>query len=1025
MMIAGSLKTGVIFLILVLTFQSASAQYFGRNKPRYKKIDFKVFETPHFEVYHYLNNDSLVDYLAKSSESWYFMHQRVLKDTIRMLNPIIFYANHADFQQTNTISSSVSVGTGGVTEALKNRVIMPVTESNYQTDHVLGHEMVHAFQYNMIINSEDSSLSLNNIRNIPLWMVEGLAEYMSIGSQDAHTAMWMRDALQNDDLPTIKDLTTTNEYFPYRYGHAFWSFLTGVFGDTIVRPMYLNVARYGYDEGIKRTAGVSHKVLSERWHNSIKNYYQPYRNAHSSPLIGRAVISEENAGRMNISPAISPNGQYVIFLSEKDIFTIDLYLANAKSGEIIRKVSSSAQNAHIDAFAFLESSGAWSPDSRRFAYVVFSRGRNKIAISDVAEGEITEEIEVPGVPAINNLTWSPDGNTLAFTGLVNGQSDIYTYNLRTKNVRQLTDDHFSDLQPHYLPDNETIVFSSDRFSSFPDREGYKYGSYRIAFVNTQTKDIDVLNVFPGADNLNPVMSPDRTSVIFLSNKDGFRNMYRYELNTGSVFQMTNYFSGISGITPFAPAISIARNQDLMAYVYYDKGKYTIFSAPLGNFLNRKVDPYEVDFGAAILPPANPYKLSIVEANLSNRFFIRDTLDVTRIPKNYKPKFKLDYIGSTGIGVTTSRFGTGMAGGVNTIFSDILGDNQLYAGASLNGEIYDFGGQVAYINRKSRVQWGFAASHIPYRYGYYSFNKDTIPDQLDVSPNDSIPVDDLTIHIRRIFEDQLVGFFFVPFSTTRRIEFETSIAWYSNRYDRIHNYYFDGFRYPVNDRENNLPAPDGYHLERLMAAYVGDNSFFGTTAPLKGSRFRIQGEQYFGKLNLFTTLIDYRKYFFLNPFSIAFRGYHYARYGDEAANDLLPPIFLGAPGLIRGYPTNEFFFGDPEGLSINNLLGNRVLLGNLELRIPFTGPPQLAIIKSGFLFSDLNVFVDAGYAWELPEQVVITETMDTSYETKPIYSAGVSLRVNLFGALIIEPYYAVPFSREDRSPVFGLQFLPGW
>lgn len=215
-MVGGKLKTGIIFLALIFAVQTASAQYFGRNKPRYKRIDFNVFETPHFEFYHYLNNEELVDHLAESSESWYYMHQSVLKDTIRMLNPIIFYANHADFQQTNVISSSVSVGTGGVTEALKNRVIMPVTESNYQTDHVLGHELVHAFQYNMIINSEDS-LSLNNIRNIPLWMVEGLAEYMSIGSEDAHTAMWMRDALQNDDLPTIKDLTTTNKYFPYRY----------------------------------------------------------------------------------------------------------------------------------------------------------------------------------------------------------------------------------------------------------------------------------------------------------------------------------------------------------------------------------------------------------------------------------------------------------------------------------------------------------------------------------------------------------------------------------------------------------------------------------------------------------------------------------------------------------------------------------------------------------------------------------------------------------------------------------------
>lgn len=1018
--------------ILFFLYQSAHAQYFGRNKPKYKRIDFEVFETPHFEIYHYFDNDPFTDYLAQRSEAWYHMHQQVLRDTIKDLNPIIFYKNHADFQQTNTIQSSVSVGTGGVTEALKNRVVMPVTESNYQTDHVLGHELVHAFQYNMIIKSNDS-LSLNNIRNIPLWMVEGLAEYMSIGSQDAHTAMWMRDALQNDDLPTIKDLTTTNKYFPYRYGQAFWSYVTGVWGDTIIRPLYLNVAKFGYEHGIRLTIGLTTKQLSERWQNTIRDYYSQFRSANSGPMIGRQVISPTNAGRMNISPAISPNGQYIIFLSEKDIFTIDLFLADAQSGEIIRKVSSSSANSHIDAFAFLESSGAWSSDSRQFAFVVFSKGRNVITISDVAEGKIVEEIKVPGVPAINNLTWSPDGNTLAFTGLVNGQSDIYTYNLSTKKVTQLTNDHYSDLQPNYLPDNRTIVFSSDRFVNPTFHEKYEYGGYNISFVDTETREITVLDVFQGADNLNPVVSPDLSSVIFLSNRDGFRNMYRYDLNSGRVYQMTNYFSGISGITVFAPAITIARDKDLMAYVHFNNNKYTIFSAPLSNFLNREVDPDNIDFRAAILPPYNPNKLSIVERNLKNREFITDTLTIKKVEKEYRPKFKLDYIGSTGVGVTTNRFGTGMAGGVNSIFSDILGDNQLYVSASLNGEIYDFGGQVAYLNRKQQLQWGAALSHMPYRYGFYSLerNAKTVLDDFDLdgdqSSTDSISLDRLSLNIQRIFQDQITGFVFLPLSITKRLEFEASAAWYSNRYDRINNYMYKGLRYPINERENNLPTPSGYHLEKVMAAYVGDNSFFGMTAPLTGGRYRIQAEQYFGKLNLFSGLVDYRKYFFMKPIGLAFRGFFFGRFESDIENSLLPPIFLGAPGLVRGYPTNEFYYGTTQDLSINNLIGNKILLGSFEIRVPFSGPRELALIRSGFFFTDLNLFFDAGYAWEEFEftNEEVNGNMATNYERKGIYSTGISARVNLFGAMIIEPYYAVPLSREDKSPVFGIQFLPGW
>ncbi|MDV7401671.1 hypothetical protein RZS08_60185, partial [Arthrospira platensis SPKY1] len=60
---------------------------------------------------------------------------------------------------------------------------------------------MHAFQYQMILGGD--STSMESLGNLPLWMVEGLAEYMSIGRTDAHTAMWMRDAVLHDDIPTL------------------------------------------------------------------------------------------------------------------------------------------------------------------------------------------------------------------------------------------------------------------------------------------------------------------------------------------------------------------------------------------------------------------------------------------------------------------------------------------------------------------------------------------------------------------------------------------------------------------------------------------------------------------------------------------------------------------------------------------------------------------------------------------------------------------------------------------------------
>src|SRR4051812_45629574 len=143
-----------LFGSLLLSF-NASALYFGQNKVRYKKLKFQVYKTPHFEIYYYLKNDSLVKRMAQESELWYTLHQQVFRDTFKVANPIILYANHPDFQQTTAIEGDIDVGTGGVTEGLKNRVVMPIMENNHVTRHVLGHELVHAFQYHVLLGKGD------------------------------------------------------------------------------------------------------------------------------------------------------------------------------------------------------------------------------------------------------------------------------------------------------------------------------------------------------------------------------------------------------------------------------------------------------------------------------------------------------------------------------------------------------------------------------------------------------------------------------------------------------------------------------------------------------------------------------------------------------------------------------------------------------------------------------------------------------------------------------------------------------
>jgi hypothetical protein len=171
-----------LLLGFLLPATQVDAQLFGQNKPRYRSFDFNVLETPHFSIHYYTKNKEVLQRMADWSEEWYTLHNRILKDSFDLKNPMIFYNDHAEFQQTNAVFGSIGVGTGGVTEGFKNRVIMPFTMINQQTQQVLGHELVHAFQFHTILSGD--STNLESLANLPLWMVEGMAEYLSLGRVD-------------------------------------------------------------------------------------------------------------------------------------------------------------------------------------------------------------------------------------------------------------------------------------------------------------------------------------------------------------------------------------------------------------------------------------------------------------------------------------------------------------------------------------------------------------------------------------------------------------------------------------------------------------------------------------------------------------------------------------------------------------------------------------------------------------------------------------------------------------------------
>lgn len=1009
----------------------ASAQYFGRNKVQYETFDFKILQTPHFDIHFYPEEGSAVEDAVRMSERWYERLARMFQHEFEERKPIILYADHADFQQTNTLRGTLSEGTGGVTESLKNRVIMPLTGSYADTDHVLGHELVHAFQYN--VAEGRSGAGIQGLSLLPLWLVEGMAEYLSVGRDDPLTAMWLRDAIQREDLPTISQMTTERRFFPYRFGQALWAYIGGTYGDERVVDLFRRSLRVGWEPALEQVLGTSSDSLSVEWREAVETEYLPLMGGRQAPGESGALLlaPATGSGKTNVSPSVSPDGRRVAFLSEKDIFGIDLFVADARTGEIERKLVSANADPHFDALRFIDSAGDWSPDGEQFVFTVFAQGDNELAIVNVNNGEIERNIDLDDIGAISSPAWSPDGQYIAFSGLVGGISDIYRLDLETGTVIQLTDDKFADFQPTWAPDGSSIAFVTDR-SDVTSFEDMRYARPQLAFVDVNTRVVERLELFGNVRHMNPQYSPDGRSLYFVSDQDGFSDIYQYQFDTSDIRRITSLTTGVSGITGMSPTLSVAREAGTILFSVFDAFEYHVYSLQAG----------EADSGGQIvtasaerqpgrlLPPGLPTRSSRVARYLSDNETGLEPIGVYLAENavDYDSSLTLDFVGQPALGVGTDRFGNYVGGGASAFFSDMLGNRTLGLSLQANGTVKDIGGQAFYMNQERRLNWGASAGRISYIQGFQTFGTDGLGRPY------------IGLMRNRIFLTQTSLMSAYPFSTTRRVEGNIGVQRWSFDLEED-RYFLSQFGEVGASQRISLPSREPINLASASIALVGDNSLTGFTSPIDGGRFRLEASQTLGTLNYTSVVADFRRY--LSPsrnITFAARGLHFGRYGNNLDPDrstaAIQPYFLGWETFVRGYAYESF---DPEECAITSfepgavagtcagfdrLFGHRLVVANLEMRVPLLGTPQFGLINFPFVPTEIVLFADAGVAWnELSE--VDFDFQRSGGKRVPVFSVGASARINILGFLILESYYALPFQRPDKGGHWGFVLSPGW
>jgi hypothetical protein len=591
--------------------------------------------------------------------------------------PMIVYASHTDFEQTNILPFTPPEGLLGATDFLKRRVALPFRGNFAEFRHTMRHEMVHVFQLDMLV--ETYNLSPRSSRfNFPLWWSEGLAELWSAG-QDARDQMIMRDLTLSGRLPPLKQLTYVTSAIVYPIGGQIHRWLADTYGDWRVALMYKELNRHdSFETAIQAVYGRSLDQLSDEFQLAMRREYYPSVDS-LAPLsvLGTEIARLAVKGTALPDTAGDDTPGEVAYLSPSSGY-VSIYRKSIQRGGKAHSIVTGGRSPQLESFHPFES----RMDASRPGLLLFTArygDRDALIVWDLERRRLAGRYQFPELVSLLSPHWMPDGQSIVLSGLSErGVSDIYRVRLPGGELEPLTSDHYQDLDPSPSADGRRIVFASDRTA-----DG-RAGAANLFLLDLESRRISQLTTGAWVDE-SPIWAPD-DRIYFASDRDGVLNIFSVD-TLGDGRRETSAWTGAFDPVPLPGG-------GLLVGGFHDLS-WNLYRIPVDTAARRD------RFVATAPAPAGQWAWQVPGDT---------TTSVAARKEPYRKRLTLDFAAGDAVVIP----GYGGAQGIYFVASDMLGDNVVfgsvssYQGRRLGSILSNLSGTGVYLNQSRRVNWGFGA-----------------------------------------------------------------------------------------------------------------------------------------------------------------------------------------------------------------------------------------------------------------------------------------------------------------------------
>ncbi|MES0489340.1 MAG: BamA/TamA family outer membrane protein [Leptospirales bacterium] len=964
-----------VFVILLLTASSLNAR---GGKVTWEPIQWKVIHSEHFDIHFPANYESLGEIAMGYAEQANIVLSKRLNHNLTEVVPIYIYPSHTHFQSTNIIYSHIDEGIGGFTEPIKKRVAIPFLGSYDEFRHVITHELVHSFQFDILLNSSAGSVfGVPSGNRAPLWLIEGSAEYFSLG-WDPMAEMVMRDAVLKGWTPTLVDMTNgrvMSQFIFYKGGQAVVRFLAETYGEAKIGELLRDIRdQKSFNDAIKTNFGMSLEELDRLWLLWVKRKYFPYITKKSELEESKVLTRHfEDRSWLNLHPAISPDGKKVVYITirkyEEVIVIRDANAAAKKADYSIQSnifgkpkdqsddkpskekiLLHAGDNARVYQLHLLDNRITFTPDSKNIFFCARSQGKDRLYLFNLEKRKIVKSW-TPEADMIQYPSLSPDGKKAVFLGTIRAVPDIFILDLETSKTRRLTNNKFTEKDPRLTQDNKTLIYSSNE-----NEEGiFESRDYNIFSYDMESTEKKVIIELEGVQRNPRFTGKDDNKVLFISNHTGVPNAYLYDRTDNRIQELTDTQGGITNV-------DIDQTGHKIVFALYRSMGYDV-GIREENFAEN--DYPEIGFEKMIFPdtvfPA--YSLNL------------DSFKVEKASIKFSPDFMFFGLQWS----NNSQFG----GFIYSVFSDYLGDHVVEVYADYFNPKVSPNLNIEYAYKKNRMNWSAGA--------YKSNNYFSILNYLDLtSINDFLynPYG-YSLSLMKVGGYAMGSYPITPFLSA-------NVGAEVSRYDETF--------YP-NLKEKFARKDIHTDLYSLQASILFNNVLYSYFGPLKGWHAALSVEQTFdfsGSDYVFNRVqADVRKYFlFFERYVFTVRVMGGVVTGNE--KDYFPWL-IGGYNTIRGY-------------NFISMQGDNFFMTNLELRFPFLdylvfGFPGPWAIRgfSGVLFLDMGSAYDSAKGWKM-----VNSKTGALQDLK--MSLGFGIRMVLMPGILLKIDWATPWDLQKIRPL---------